>query len=239
MKIRGRRKCKSCGTRWSYYDTGAVSCPECGALESVGVDEERLLHTATAAELDLTPVRNRLDTEPIRRLSELARDRAREFTRGYGFIHEGTLTELDDTYLAAAELRSVSGELAGRMNIDDDEKRYFVELLEADDGVRPDPADVPPSLRSMRGIAYADAVKEYRTDLRTYLEENPDPRIDDAVERLSSHRKRIQALQGDVIPEESERLIAIARDLGRHLGGEEAALARAESGLDSLMQGAP
>ncbi len=234
MKIRGRRKCKSCGARWSYYDTGTVSCPECGALESVGVDEKRQLHTATAAGLDLTAVRSRLDAEPIHRLAEPARDLAREFTRGYGFIHEGTLTELDDTYLAAMELRSVSGELAGRMDIDDGEKRYFVELLEADDGKRPDPADVPPSLRAMRGLASASAVKEYRTDLRTYLEENPAPEIEDAIERLSSHCRRIKALQGDVAPEESERLIAVVRDLGRYLGGEESALVRAESGLESL-----
>lgn len=236
MRIRGRRKCKSCGTRWSYYDTESVSCPECGALESVGLDDERRLHTATAAELDLTPVRNRLDAEPIRRVAAMARDQAREFTRGYGFVHEGTLTELDDTYLAAMELRSVSGELAGRMDIGDDEKQYFVELLEADEGERPDPADVPPSLRAMRGLAYANAVSEYRTDLRTYLEENPDPPVENAVERLSNHCRRIKALQGDVAPEESERLIAIVRDIGRYLSrNEEAALVRAESRLDSLM----
>ena len=235
MKIRGLRECKSCGTRWSYYDTGSVSCPSCGSLESVGTDERRQLHTATASELDLTPVRGRLDSDPIRRVADLARERSREFTRGYGFIDEGMLRGLDDTYLAAMELRSVSGELTRRRDPTDDEEQYFLELLDADGRVRPKPADVPSSMRAMRGLAYANAVGEYRSDLRTYLEENPDPAVHNAVEQLSSHVKRIRALQGDVAPEESERLVTIARDIGRYLSeGEEDALVRAESGLDAL-----
>ncbi len=235
MKIRGWRKCKSCGMRWSYYETGSVSCPECGSLESVGTDQKRQLHTATAAVLDLTPVRSRLDSEPIRRIADLARERSREFTRGYGFIDEGTLRGLDDTYLAAMELRSVSGELARQMDPVDDEEQYFLELLDADGGMRPEPSDVPPSMRAMRGLAYANAVGEYRADLRTYLEENPDSVVLDTLELLSSHVRRVRALQGDVAPEESERLVTIARDIGRYLSeGEEDALVRAESGLDSL-----
>jgi DNA-directed RNA polymerase subunit RPC12/RpoP len=39
MKIRGERECKDCGARWSYYETGSVSCPECGSRRSVGVDD--------------------------------------------------------------------------------------------------------------------------------------------------------------------------------------------------------
>ena len=235
MKIRGQRECKECGARWSYYDTGEAACPECGSLHSVGVDEERSLHTATAATLDLTPIRGGIDEEPTRRLAERAADRCREFTRGYGFIDAGALQPLDDTYLAALELRHVAGELARRMDVTDDEELYFTRLLQADEGDRPAPDDVPASLAPMRGLAYANAVREYRSDLRTYLEEQPDPAAGGVVERLSDHVKRVRALDGDVPPGEAEALVAVARDVGRYLvEGEESALAEAESRLENL-----
>ena len=60
MRIRGERECKDCGTRWSYYETGTPSCPDCGSLRSVGVGE-RTQHTAGTAALDLSPARNYLD----------------------------------------------------------------------------------------------------------------------------------------------------------------------------------
>lgn len=235
MKIRGQRECKACGNRWSYYDTGSISCPACGRLNSVGVDDERSLHTATAATLDMTPIRQRIDAEPVRRLAEQANERAREFVRGYGFIHAGELRELDETYLAAMELRSVAGELTRRMDATDEEELYFLSLLRADWGERPVPEEVPDSMRAMRGLAYANATKEYRSDLRIYLKEHPDPSVDSTIERLSSHLKRIRALQGDVSAREAERLVATARAIGQYLSdGNESALARAEDRLDTL-----
>jgi len=57
MEIRGERECTDCGERWSYYETGDVACPACGSMQSVGVDEERALHTTTAGEFDLTEAR--------------------------------------------------------------------------------------------------------------------------------------------------------------------------------------
>ena len=51
MKVRGRRECEACGARWSYFDTGEVTCPDCGSLHSVGLDDERALHTASTATL--------------------------------------------------------------------------------------------------------------------------------------------------------------------------------------------
>lgn len=235
MKIRGQRECKACGNRWSYYETGSVSCPACGRLNSVGTDEKRSLHTARAASLDLTPVRTHVASEPLRRLAERASDRTRGFTRGYGFIDGGTLRELDETYLAAMELQSVAGELTRRMDIDDEEELYFTALLKADEGKRPSVDEVPGSMRAMRGLAYANAVTEYRSDLRTYLKEHPDPAVDDAVERLSSHVKRIHALQGDVAPEASERLVAATRAIGRYLSADdESALVQAEKRLDAF-----
>jgi uncharacterized Zn finger protein (UPF0148 family) len=237
MKVRGQRECKACGTRWSYYDSGSVSCPACGSLHSVGTDNERSLHTATADTLDLTPVRRKLDSEPLRRLTERASDRVRGFTRGYGFIDGGKLCELDETYLAAMELRYVARELTRRMDIGENEERYFTSLLRADEGIRPPPEDVPRSMRAMRGLAYANAVEEYRSDLRTYLKEHPDAAVDEVIERLSSHVKRIRALDGDVDPDEAERLVAAARAIGRYLAdNDERALFEAEERLDAFVR---
>ena len=235
MKVRGRRECKECGARWSYYDTGEAACPDCGSLHSVGVEEERALHTATAATLDLTPVRAAVDDEPTRRLADHAADRCRKFVRGYGFVDAGELQPLDETYLAAMELRHVAGELARRMDGTDDEEWYFAALLRADEGERPPAAEVPNSLAPMRGLAYANAVREYRSDLRAYLDEHPDSAVGGAQERLGEHVKRVRALDGDVPPREAETLVAVARDVGRYLAeGEEGALAAAESRLDGL-----
>ncbi|QLD84826.1 TFIIB-type zinc ribbon-containing protein [Natronomonas halophila] len=236
MKIRGQRECKECGTRWSYYDTGEVACPECGSLHSVGVDEERALHTAAPKSLDLTPIRNDVDEVPLRRLAERATERAKEYTAGYGFIDAGDLQPLDDTYLAAMELRHVAGELARKSSATEDEELYFTKLLQADEGERPDPEEVPDSLRALSGLAYANAVEEYRSDLRTYLDEHADPTVRDTLERLADHTKRIRALDGDVPPREAETLVAAARDVGRYLiEGDEGTLTQAENRLDGLV----
>lgn len=234
MKVRGRRECTDCGEVWSYYATGSVECPACGSLRSVGVDD-RSLHTASSSTLQLAPVRDAVDEEPVRRLAERAAERCREFTRGYGFIDAGELTTLGDTYLAALELRFVGTELARRMDVDDDETRYFYALLKADEGERPDTGDVPRSLRDARGLAYAEAVSAYRSDLRTYLDEHPDATVDRPLERLGDHVRRVRALDGDVAPREAETLVEAARDLGRYLSeDDEAALAEAETRLDRL-----
>lgn len=236
MKVRGRRECKECGTRWSYYDTGAVSCPDCGSVRSVGVDDDRTLHTATAATLELSTVRDRVDEEPLRRVAERAADAARAFTRGYGFVDAGELQPLDEEYLAAVELRHVAGELARRARVADDEEWYLAALLRADEGVRPPPEEVPSSLRAMRGLAYANAVEEYRSDLRTYLDEHPDEAVADVLGRLREHVRRIRALDGDVSPREAETLVAATRDVGRYLiDGGEGDLATARQRLDGLI----
>ena len=235
MKVRGRRECKSCGTQWSYYETGAISCPDCGSAHSVGTDDERALHTATASTLDLAPIRADVDAEALDRLADRAGDRAREFTRGYGFVDAGRLRPLDDTYLAAMELKHAAAEVGRRLDVSDDEEWYVTELLRADEGVRPDPEAVPASMRAARGLAYANAVREYRADLRAYLEEHSDPAVTGALERLSTHLKRVRALDGDVSPRDAETLVSAARSLGRYLAdGEEGELAVAEERLDSL-----
>lgn len=236
MKIRGHRECKACGIEWSYYDTGEISCPACGSLHSVGTDDDQTLHTATATPFDLAPVRDSIDDTRIDRLAERASDRAHQFTRGYGFIDAGELHPLDETYLAAMELRYAAGEIQRRMTPTDDEERFFTALLRADDGERPDPQAVPTSLQATRGLAYSNACDTYRSDLRTYLEEHPDAVTDAPLERLSTHIRRIQALDGDVSPQESEALVSATRALGRYLiDGDEGQLAVATERLDSLV----
>lgn len=235
MKVRGHRECKECGNRWTYYETGTVSCPACGSHHSVGIDDDRSLHTATTATLDLTPLRGAIDSEPVARLADRTVERVRDLTRGYGFIDAGRLQTLDDTYLAAMELKYVADELTRRVNHTDDEEWYFTQLLRADEGARPDPADVPQTMRALRGLGYANAVRAYRSDLRTYLGEHPDETVDGVLERLGIHVRRVQALDGDVPPRESERLVAAARSIGGYLAdGDERELTVAEQRLDSL-----
>lgn len=235
MKVRGERECQNCGTLWSYYETGGVECPSCGSIRSVGVGD-RTRHTASAQSLDLTPARDLVEADtPIDRVAARAGDICGEFVRGYGFIHAGDLQELDDTYLAAAELRHVGDTLARRMRVDDDEEFYFLELLGgADRGTRPDPGTLPSSLQSARGLAYATAVREYRADIREYLEDRHDAAVRGPLESLDSHVRRVRALDGDVSPRQAERLVEVARDIGAYLRGDEGALARAEDRLGRL-----
>ncbi|WP_255149213.1 DUF7117 family protein [Halorarius halobius] len=237
MKVRGTRECQSCGQRWSYYETGSVECPNCGSMRSVGVEEERRLHTASPASLDLSAARNALDEgESLRRVAERAAEETRPFTRQHGFVDGGDLRPLDDTYLAATELLAVADAVGRATRVTDDEEVYFLSLLRgADHGERPAVAEVPKSLRDSRGLAYADAVDAYRSDLRAYLDEHPDPLAAEPLATLRDHVRRVQALDGDVPVSESEQLVTAARDLGEYLvADDEGALADARDRLDRL-----
>jgi len=239
MKIRGDRECKSCGTRWSYYEVGSVACPNCGSLHSVGVDD-RKEHTAAPVELDLTPVRNRIDDAPLRELVDDAAAACREYVRQQGFIDAGELRPLDDTYLAATELRHVAREIDRSMHSTDAEEFYLLSLLrDADLGDRPPRDEVPGTLAAARGLAYATAVEAYRGDVRAYLDSNPDELASELLGPLDEHRKRIQALDGDVPLATSENLVRAARAVGRYLvDGDESAIVEARSHLDGLDPGA-
>jgi hypothetical protein len=235
MKVRGHRECKECGTRWSYYETASIECPECGSLRSVGVDD-RTRHTNTPAEYDLTPVRGAIDEKPLRELAEDAAERSAEYVRKRGFVDAGELLVLDETYVAATELRHVAGEIARELQPADDEELYFFDLLRgADDGERPSPAEVPDGLRSPYGLAMMAAVEAYQRDLREYLEDDPDPEARTLSGRIRDHRKRIEALDGDVSPKDADRLVHATRDLGRYLGeGDESSLVTADNWLNGL-----
>lgn len=237
MRIRGQRECRECGTRWSYYETGSIECPSCGSLRSVGTDEERTLHTAKPATLNLTEARNALESgETLREVAAIASEACRTYVRGFGFVKGGELQPLSDTYLAAIELRYVAGRLGRSMVLDDDEEFYFLSLLRgADHGERPPTGDVPDSLRAARGLAYADAVSAYRSDLRAFLDEHPDPVAAEVLGPLDSHVKRVEALDGEVPVEESELLVRIAQEVGTYLReDDESALLRARDRLDRL-----
>ena len=236
MRIRGRRRCKDCGREWSYFDTGRVDCPDCGSMRSVGTgDRER--HTDSPVELDLSAHRTELDdaTEVADLASEL-KTTLRDYVRQRGFVRAGELQSVDETVLAAAELLHAV-DVFGRTRDPDDEMRWYVlELLRgADDGQRPDPSTVPASMTDARGLAYAEVLDAFCSDLGTWLDDNPDPAARQVRETLATHVKRVDAVYGDVPPEESERLVRAARDLVSYLvDDDEMALTTAQDRLSRL-----
>lgn len=244
MKIRGERECKNCGTRWSYYETGEATCPDCGSLRSVAVEDERRRHTDSPAELDLTAQRSALaDGADIDDVAEDIEEDCRAYLRKRGFISGGDLLPLDDTYLAVQELRTAIADYSRdrRMGVErsefdeEDAERYLLSLINgAENGDRPAPADVPDALTPARGLAYATAVEAYRDDVATYLDDEPDPEGQRILERIRDQEKRLQALDGDVPPETAETLVEACRALERYLDGEEGALVEAEQRLDAL-----
>ncbi|MFC7079809.1 DUF7117 family protein [Halorussus caseinilyticus] len=248
MKVRGQRECNDCGARWSYYETGSVECPDCGSLRSVGVDSERRLHTDSPAEFDLTEVRQDVDARPLREVADRAGETAREYVRKRGFVRGGNLRPLDDTYLAAHELRHAADVVGRGLDLSDDEEWYFLALLrgadaetdpdasETDADKRPAPGEVPESMHPVRGLAYADAVAEYRRELSDWTDEEAvGPNGRDALETLGEHVKRVQALDGDVDADAAELLVAAARDVGRYLReGDDDALVSARDRFGRL-----
>jgi len=235
MKVRGQRECKDCGTRWSYYETGSVECPDCGSLRSTGVDE-RTRHTDAPATLDLSAARGLVDTEGVVAAAVEAAEDCRRYVRKRGFINAGELLELEERFLAAAELAAVAGELDRSLRTSDDEEIYLLSLLRgADHGERPRPEEVPASLSAARALAYADAVGRYRDDCRTYLDDNPDPAARAVLGTVGEHLRRVEALDGAVEPATVERLVVAARELGTYVRtGEESRLATARERLDAL-----
>jgi len=234
MKIRGARECQSCDTRWSYYDTGSVACPACGSVHSVGVDE-RTEHTDSPVAFDLTPLRNRVDELSTRGLAGEVAETCREYTRKRGFIDTGDLERLDETFVAATELGAIAAAIGRGVRSSDAAELYFLDLLGgADAGERPGHEAVPNDLRVPFGLAMADAVDSYQRDVRTYLNDNADDRARRLSGRIRDHRKRIEALDGDVAPADANRLLHAARDLGRFIGGDESAAITADNWLAGL-----
>lgn len=234
MEFRGQRECQDCGTRWSYYETGEVACPNCESLRSRGIDE-RTQHTDAPVDLDLSPSRSMVESEGLSEALNDAMERCREFVNRTGFIHAGEFKPLSETYLAANELVYAARESLRSMRIDDDEELYLLALLRgADTGQRPPPEEVPRSMRSARGLAAADAVGNYRSDLRTYLDDG-DSMVRRALATIAEHVRRIEALDGDIEIVITERLVHATQDIGEYVRtGEEERLATARDRLDAI-----
>lgn len=237
MKVRGTRECKRCGNQWSYYETGSVTCPDCGSMESVGLDENRLQQTDRPATLDLVEIRNALDKEPAREVADLAAKEGRRYVRKRGFIRGGELLPLDGTYLAANELRH-AGELFSRsMRMTDDEEIYFYSLLSgADEGERPDTEDLPESIYEIRGLADAESLKEYHREMGEWTREHDVSRESrSTLETLGEHVRRAQALEGGTDIDTAEVLVSAARELRRYFDQDDTdALASSQDRLDRL-----
>jgi len=235
MKIRGTRECQSCGSQWSYYETGSIECPDCGSLRSVGIDE-RTEHTDSPATLELSSVVERVDRDSLDEIAADAAECCQEYVRKRGFVDAGELKPLDATYVAAVELRYVAAELARSMRTTEAEELYFLSLLRgADAGERPPPAEIPDSLASARGLAVAATVDAYRRDLARYLDEQPDQTARSILGRLVDHKKRIEALDGAVDVDTSETLLQSLTDLSHYAAlDDETSLASAQEGLDAL-----
>jgi uncharacterized Zn finger protein (UPF0148 family) len=233
MKFRGQRECQDCGTRWSYYETGEVACPNCESLRSRGIDE-RTEHTDAPVSIDLSPARSMVESEGLSAALDDATERCREFVTRTGFIHEGAFQPLSDTYLAANELIYAARESLRSMRIDDEEELYLLSLLQgADAGQRPPPEEVPRSMRTARGLAAADAIGDYQNDLRTYLDE--DSMVRRELATITEHVRRIEALDGDVDIMTSERIVHAMQDIGEYVRtDDEERLATARDRLDTI-----
>lgn len=236
MEIRGERRCKDCGSTWSYAETGEVACPDCGSRHSVGVGE-RSRQTDKPVELDLAAARNAVDERPLDEVAGIARDASRAYVRARGFISEGDLRPLTGTYVAAQELAYAAAEIERRHDVseNDPEGFYFFSLLGgADAGERPPAGEVPASLRHARGLAAAAAIRAYRREAVDWLDEERDP-ARRTLETLGEHGKRIEALDGEVAPETADALVVAAREVGTYLrAGDEDALASARERLARL-----
>lgn len=232
MRIPGRRRCLDCGTEWSYFDTGEIECPACGSLRSRGLDEARALHTDSPVDLDLSTAREMIDQRPVRAVATAAANAARGYLVRRGFIDGGDLRPLDDAFIRAAELRHVANELRHRLEPDEAAERYFLALL-AEDG--DPPGTVPAALRSAHGLAAAGATDAYVADLRRWLDEHPDPVARDRLERLRNQVRRVNALNGDIAPDEADRLLEATRSLGEALRtGDDEAYDLVDERLDRL-----
>jgi len=236
MKIRGTRECQSCGTQWSYYQTATPRCPSCGSLRSVGLDETRQEHTDIPTELDLSEIRRQLGEHSLNAIADELKRKLRGYIRKRGFISGGELKPLDSQYLAANELLHATDLVDRRQQPTETEQLFVFGLLDAAErGEWPPEAELPSSLTDARGLGIAEAVEAYRRELRTWLNDHPDPAARSTLGSLREQTRRAEALQGAIPPSTASGLVAAARGVGQYLRtGDESALAAAQDRLQRL-----
>lgn len=238
MEIRGTRRCTDCDTQWSYFETGSVACPACGSMHSVGVDD-RSLHTDGHVSLDVSRARNLAGTDDIEAAADATVDATRSYVRARGFIDAGELRRLDDIVLGAYELREVGRHLTRTIDRQEGTERYFLTLLDqVPDGDRPAPDAVPDTVRGVHGLAVAAAVDAYLRDFTQWLDATEDDHpqaLSRVLGQLRDHRRRLEALDGDVPPEDADRLVTATRALATYAKHHDPHdLETARSTLDSL-----
>lgn len=209
-------------------------------MHSVGVGDRRL-HTDGAVELDLSSALARTTDGSIRTAADPAEEEALSYIKGRGFIDDGQLQELDETYVTAQELRHAASELGRRISVTEEEEYYFLELVEgAQSGKQPPPDAVPSSMEHARGLGAVAAVRAYREDLRTWMDhETSVEEVRVLLGSVDAQRRRIRALDGAVPPTDADRLVAAARGLGAYLrteGKEDTSLDAARKELEALSQ---
>jgi uncharacterized Zn finger protein (UPF0148 family) len=217
MEIRGQRECRACEERWSYYETGSVTCPSCGSVRSVGVDD-RTRHTDGSVQLDLSTAQAAAANDEMAAATKAARTACGKYLRIRGFVDAGRLRPLDEVFVAAAELRRAASVYDRRLTPDDDDRSYFMALLQgAAEGDRPESSAVPTTMWSARGLGMSSAVEAYMRDLSTWrLDQEDQPGLDTMMGRLRDHVRRIQALDGEVDPQHTDRLLRATQAIGRY-----------------------
>jgi hypothetical protein len=90
-------------------------------------------------------------------------------------------------------------------------------------------------MRAARGLAVAEAVDEYRREVLSWLDDNPDPAARKLLGTVSEFVKRTRALGGDVPLDGSEALLTATRDVSRGLReADETAFATARDHLSRV-----
>ena len=237
MRARGRRKCHSCGTLWSYFDAGSITCPSCGSARSEGTDTEPVLHTAGAATFDPTGIRQLLEAEDITTAIRELEPRCRVYLRDAGFIDHGTLLPLEDSVVAIAELLESATHLdmpqAAPPSVE--LEAYLFDLVEsAMGGPRPGGEAVPDQARHIRALGVARAVRMYFGECHRWMrarKRNGHP----AIGAVRTHIARIEALEGDIDPSSAEAILDATRAIGEGLRHDDVDhFTRAESQLADL-----
>jgi hypothetical protein len=218
MQFTGHRRCKQCASEWSYFETGSVSCPECGAIKSTGIGGPEP-HTAQHTSLELAPYWEVTDEE-VRIESDKIRRAVTEFLSEYGFIKGGDFLPLHDEVLAAGELRHAAYRYNTLGDPSEEVEHYLLGLLRAVMG-ESRPTSPPDVLKQARGRGTADILEQFLRDMRQWTQARAATELMPIRESFRTHLHRIQALEGDVDPVVLSRLIQSARAVQQYIARED------------------